>query len=108
MASQPVVPEENPFQQAAQRGDDEQPLTEQSFADSTKGVVSAGGRMRLSWLPSEGSAVGLGQRDFRSANALPGYGTVQRRYGSAGAAVRLASRPMSSQICWMNRSDSSR
>jgi hypothetical protein len=32
-----------------------------------------------------------GQLDFRSANRLPGYGTVQRRYGSTVTAVKLAS-----------------
>ena len=32
-----------------------------------------------------------GQQDFRSANELPGYGTVQRRFSSAVSAVQLAS-----------------
>lgn len=31
-----------------------------------------------------------GQRDFRNANRLPGYGTVWRRYGSARKALDLA------------------
>ncbi len=33
-----------------------------------------------------------GQRDFRSANGLPGVGTIQRRYGSHVRAVRRAER----------------
>lgn len=31
-----------------------------------------------------------GQHDFRSANGLPGYGTVQRRHGSHVTAVHTA------------------